>query len=1089
MGVELDTLEVKVESSAEQASAGIDKLTATLKRLKEATKGGAGLQTVANQISKLNTALSGVTVNAGKIGEIAKALNGLSSVQKASGLTSTVNALKKLPAITDALEAANLDRFAVQMERVANAVRPLATEMQKVSNGFSAFPIRIQKIISSNTSLAASNNKAAKSFSVLGMGISSLQAKFGIYYVVFRRIAFSLAYCVTSINEYVENVNLFQVSMGDFYQEAFDYAQLVSNKLGIDPSEWMRTQGVFMSMANGFGLAKQQAYDLSEGLTELTYDIGSLYNDENFETSAQRLQSALAGEIEPIRRLGISISQATLQEYALSKGITESVSSMTEQEKALLRSLKLMEGAAKIGAVGDFAKTLESPANALRVLNQQITQFKRAIGSVMLPAIVQILPYVQAIVSLLTEWIQRLAVLVGFTMPEWDTRDWASGITSGAGDATESVGDATKAVKELKNATLGIDELNIISPNSGSAGAGAGGASGWASDLEIPNVWDKEALARIQTQADEIKKKLEPILKTALAIGAAFLAWKIASGLMKDVFFVSGGISAIGKAMKWLATLGPVQAILSKIGGALAAMTIQFHAAGGGIKGFLSVAGLIAKTFAPAIAIFVVIISTLKVLRERWDDIKTAVSNIFEKLNISERLEGLRTKLDELGQKLGWVNGFWDGLKSAIGAVMDLIGGTVITLIGSTLIGVLNGLIEVVSGLISIVDGVLTILIGLKDFIVGVFTGDLKLAGEGVNAIGEGIQQVFGGLWQAVVGGVTQFVNGVINSISELGGTLLHEKIPEILQGFVDWWGDVVSFFTKAVPQWWDDTISPWFTIEKWKELGKQAIDGLLSGIGDLWEKGKELGSKLIGGFRSKDALDSHSPSVAFASAGFDAVSGFSKGFGDMSGIVTVTKTALSSMLTETTAFSNSVGLSIQTIHNDFLTSIDSAETRNISFNNTMKRNYQTMSNASVSAIKNIISYLDSIPRNITTVHTIITQSVSGGASKTRGYASGGFPEMGQLFLAREAGPELVGTIGGRSAVANNAQIVAGIASGVRDANAEQNALLRRQNELLMAILEKEGTTVSLDGKTLKRAVDKASRESGANIMSGGVRG
>lgn len=110
-----------------------------------------------------------------------------------------------------------------------------------------------------------------------------------------------------------------------------------------------------MSMANGFGLARQQAYDLSEGLTELAYDLSSLYNEDT-EQSVLRLQSALAGEIEPIRRLGISISQATLQEYALAHGIDESVMSMTEQEKALLRSLVLMEGASRIGAIGDFAK-------------------------------------------------------------------------------------------------------------------------------------------------------------------------------------------------------------------------------------------------------------------------------------------------------------------------------------------------------------------------------------------------------------------------------------------------------------------------------------------------------------------------------------------------------------------------------------------------------------------------------------------------------------------------------------------------------------------------------------------------------------
>ena len=101
-------------------------------------------------------------------------------------------------------------------------------------------------------------------------------------------------------------------------------------------------------------------------------------------------------------------------------------------------------------------------------------------------------------------------------------------------------------------------------------------------------------------------------------------------------------------------------------------------------------------------------------------------------------------------------------------------------------------------------------------------------------------------------------------------------------------------------------------------------------------------------------------------------------------------------------------------------------------------------------------------------------------------YALGGFPEMGEMFIAREAGPEMVGTIGRRTAVANNDQIVAGIAGGVAEANGEQNALLREQNSLLRAILEKE-SGVTLDGKTLTNSVEKYQRERGRVIITGGV--
>ena len=571
--MELDSLEIKVQSSSQEAASGLDKLAASLVNLKSAAKGGAGLSTLAKGLERINASLSNSAVSGSKIQSLVSALNGLSQIQKASGLNSVVNSLKKLPDISGSLDKLDLDKFASQIQRVASAMKPLATEMEKVSNGFKAFPIRIQKLIQSNNALTSSNAKATRSFSLLNKGIN-------LY--IFQRVASIMAGWVTSANEYIENVNLFQVSMGEFYDEAFAYAQLVSDRLGIDPSEWMRNQGVFMSMANGFGLAREQAYALSEGLTELSYDLSSLYN-ENVEQSAIRLQSALAGEIEPIRRLGISISQATLQEYALAHGIDESVTAMTEQEKALLRSLVLMEGASRVGAIGDFAKTLESPANAMRVLHQQITQLGRALGTVLLPIIVQIIPWVQAFVSVLTDAIRALATFMGFTMPEWDTSDWGSNVSSGVSDIADSMGSATEAAKELKSATIGIDELNIISPQT-SPGTGSGaGASGWTQNVEIPNIWDQEAIAQIQTKASELEEKLKSILKVVLAIGAAFAAWKIATGLSSGIISISNGVGAISKAIGILAG----KSGLARISGIVAGISTQFHVAGGGAAGLV----------------------------------------------------------------------------------------------------------------------------------------------------------------------------------------------------------------------------------------------------------------------------------------------------------------------------------------------------------------------------------------------------------------------------------------------------------------------------------------------------------------------
>ena len=541
MAVDIDSLQIEIEATSSDAAQKINQLVTALSDLKLAAKGGAGLTTTTKQLQALSNAaklINSTNLNSAKLKEFASAMNSLATIQKASGLNSTINSLKKLPEISESLEKADIGKFAKQMNQVADAMRPLATEMQKVSSGFSAFPIRIQKIIQSNSGLTASNKKTAKSFSLLNAGIN-------LY--ILQRVADVMSDWVVSANEYIENINLFQVSMGEFYEEAFAYAQLLNDRMGIDPSEWMRNQGVFMSMANGFGLAREQAYALSEGLTELSYDLSSLYN-EDVEQSALRLQSALAGEIEPIRRLGISISQATLQEYALARGIDESVTAMTEQEKALLRSLVLMEGAARVGAIGDFAKTLESPANAMRILRQQITQLGRALGTVLLPIIVQIIPWVQAFVSVLTDAISALATLVGFTMPEWDTNDWSEGLTSGAIDAEDAIDGVSGAAKELKRALLGIDELTILEP-SNSGGAGSGIGPSWTSGIEIPDIWDKNAISQIQTQTDQLKDAAKDLLYNyILPIGTALAGWKIVN-LLSNLGAATSLIAGLKKAL------------------------------------------------------------------------------------------------------------------------------------------------------------------------------------------------------------------------------------------------------------------------------------------------------------------------------------------------------------------------------------------------------------------------------------------------------------------------------------------------------------------------------------------------------------
>ena len=169
-----------------------------------------------------------------------------------SNLNSFLNSLKKLPEISAALDKMDMNKFATQMKIAADAIRPLAVEMEKVSNGFKAFPIRIQKIIENGDRLTQSNNRQSNSFKSLGGGVAWALAKLNLYYISIKRAAGIVSGWITESNKYQENLNLFTVSMGNAADAAYDYANAVEKAMGVDSSEWMRYQGVFNQILTGF---------------------------------------------------------------------------------------------------------------------------------------------------------------------------------------------------------------------------------------------------------------------------------------------------------------------------------------------------------------------------------------------------------------------------------------------------------------------------------------------------------------------------------------------------------------------------------------------------------------------------------------------------------------------------------------------------------------------------------------------------------------------------------------------------------------------------------------------------------------------
>ena len=359
---------------------------------------------------------------------------------------------------------------------------------------------------------------------------------------------------ISEANKYVENVNLFTVAMGQYADSAMEYAKRVESVMGIDSSEFMRNQAIFKNMADGFGMAEDKAVALSQGLTELAYDISSLYN-ESLTVVFQRLQSGLAGEIEPVRRWGIALDQASMKQWMLKKGLDANVASLTQADKALVRYNMIVEAMRDNNAIGDLARTIETPANAIRVFNQRVTQMYRSIGTLLIPILNKALPYIQAFVMAITQAAQALANFFGIDI------DFSVSFENAAAGVADSMEDAAGSAKKLKDYTMGFDELNIINPSSAAAGATIGGST--LDGLDVQSVWDESVFAMVKAQADELVGKMKILLGLVTAVGVAFAAWKIGSA-------VAGGVTALGLLK---GKIGEIIAKVPLIGGAFNALS------------------------------------------------------------------------------------------------------------------------------------------------------------------------------------------------------------------------------------------------------------------------------------------------------------------------------------------------------------------------------------------------------------------------------------------------------------------------------------------------------------------------------------
>lgn len=1096
--VEIQGLEFQIVNDSTQAVAGLQNLINTLNRLKTATNGGAtglsktaqgirelsnslkGLNSgdasqkitrltnaltalsqvgnvkisssIANQLTAINTALAGLKWTDGdKLTSLANGLRPLSELGKAN-MTTFINQLSKLPKVIEDLEAADIDKFTQQMTALAAAMKPFADEMQKVSNGFSAFPSKIQKLITSTEKYNASARKATSTTGKFTSGLKALNV--AAVAITFRKIGHFIAQAVTESNKYQEDLNLFTVALGQYADEAKEYAEYVSDIMGIDPAQWLRNQGIFNTLLTGFGDTAERAQLMSQNLTQLGYDLSS-YANIPIEEAMLKLQSGISGELEPLRRLGYDLSQAKLQQTALNLGIKESVANMTQAEKAELRYYAIMTQVTT--AQGDMARTLEAPANQLRILQAQLTQAARAIGNIFIPALNAILPYAIAVVQVIREIANALANLAGFKLTEVDY----SGVNSaavGAGSLADNLDDAAGAAKKLKQYTAGFDELNVFAPNTGSgSGAGAGGAGGF--DFDLPT-YDFLGDA-VQTRIGEIKKMIEDTLAEITTIVSGFMLAVGAILVVTGVNIPLGvGLMAAG-AVGLAATVGlNWTAMSSELASTLALIT-------GVVGGFLLALGAIMAFSGANLPLGIALMAL-----GGASLVSAAVINWHNSdRHLTDALTTLTGVLAGASLAVGAMLAF-TGVATGLGIALMAVGA--VTLVSAAALNwnsIPDALASPLSRVGLLVSGA-TLALGAILAFSGCMPLGIALMAIGATSLVSVMALNWNGLSDEIQNVIAIITTVVSVAFLAIGAALVFSGA-NIPLGLALLAAGAVTMGTAIMPNWNDLSDN----VQQKISMITTVVGGALLAVGAILAlSGVALPLGL--GLMAAGALSLG----AVATLNWDfVVNSIKKVVSVITGILSGALIVLGVLLCLSGA---GVGLGLAVLAAGLSLSY-AAWTLD---DNPITRFVRQMANSIIGLVNGVIDAINDMFHiqfnglsimGITLIPAFDIRLVD--IPHIPFFEDGGFPNEGQLFIAREAGAEMVGAMGRRTAVANNDQIVEGISAGVSVANDGVIAAIYA----LLNVVEEKDFSVNIGDNQIGESYDRYNRARGVRVNTG----
>ena len=904
----LDKLSASI-SALKSASTGLDglsKITSFMNGLAnvDLTQSAKGIRSVANALNKISSVNLGNMDFSGLGSKMNSLKNGLSpissisdsSIKSLRGVSSAINSIAKIPSITKKLDSKTLDDFAEVCKKVASAISPLASKLDKVGCSFSSLPSKIKSAVNSTTRFSSANQKASTSLSSLASQLEAIKKR-AAQLVSLKAIATYLANAVTKFNDFYEATDLFNNAMGELSGQATELINKMESLLGIDPTEAMTNIATIQSLATSFGLASDKAYILSKNLTQLAYDESSYWNKDT-ATTFTAIVSAISGELEPIRRLGVDLSQARLQQELLALGFNKQVSSLSQADKAVLRYIAIMKQTTNIQ--GNLAQTINSPANMVRILKSEISQLAKAVGQLLYPAFKAILPVLIAAVDLIKEFAVSLASVFGQKIEFTDfskTQKDIGGVTS----AMDDTADATKAAaKAAKDYTMGFDELNIIDPsqNSGSSGSGSGGAAGnllGDVDLSQYDMFKDYAGSAV----DEIKAKLKSL--DSFQIGT-----QIGEQLNKLMGMIYNAIHSIDWASLGALFADGVNGLVDSVDwdlfGRLLAdrFIIEFELLGGFLSqlDWTSVLNAFIDGFSGffhELSDWIATVDWTGVGKQLTDKLSNALQNV---------------EIEKLARV------FFNFITDSINAVSDFLAGTDSYQLGQDLVDFAIRAVTSVdwAGLAQVIGRFFgEAFIEALDFMGGLVSRiadyfEKKVAEGPFNNVGLNIVYgIYYGIQDAITNVASWIVENVFNPFingfkSAFGinspSTVMAEQGGYIIAGLKKGITDAISSVAETAKKILSAIKSAFDNFSLF-DIGKNLIQGLIDGVNNMIETAKNavanVGNAVIN--KVKNVLGINSPSTVFAEIGGYIVQGLANGINAASPYVEQAMTNLANVV------------------------------------------------------------------------------------------------------------------------------------------------------------------------------------------------